>query len=76
MRAREIAETLLNGNISDARTAMLRGRGDYVPGAMCRVLDVVEELRPMLAWAGDAPTEYDEWAMAIEKVRRCLNGGT
>lgn len=69
MRAREIAETLLNGNISDAREAMTFG-GHIVDAR--EVLDVVEELADMLP-PGDLDDTYEQ---AIGRVRRCLNGGT
>lgn len=66
----EIVETYLNGNISDAREAILKGGGRYshythsdVDVAVC-VLDVLEEL---IGW--------DESTVPILlRLRNCLAG--
>jgi hypothetical protein len=72
MTPSEIAETLLNGNISDAREAILTGgdgRHTRVAAAVM-ALDVLDQLCYM--------TEDDEnyAAAAIARLRRCLTGGT
>lgn len=67
MRPCEIADTLVNGNISEARSH-ISGRNAPAsrPGICLVALEVVEELVDSHGWT---------WERAIEKVRRCLQGG-
>lgn len=60
MRAREIAETLVNGNITLARHQLARA-------SKTKVLDVVEELAALLY--DDEDTGFEQ---AIYKVRSLL----
>lgn len=68
MRAREIAETLINGNISDARREIVRGRTQTEAAVMA--LDVLEELWEWNAVGHNRPRGID-----VDRLRRCLNGG-
>ena len=63
MRAREIAETLLNGNISAARTAIVSGRSQHETAVV--TLEVLEELF-------EGCSDGTDIAMMIEKLHRCL----
>lgn len=75
MRAREIAETLVNGNITAARDAMIDlGSGYGVDAGTA--LDVVEELVELYVDINNGYAPEEQWAAALNKVRRCLNGGT
>lgn len=74
MRAREIAETLLNGNISTAREEMGVHPDDVE--TVLRAFDVVEELVELTPRPDMGDAEYDRWVDCIGRVRRCLNGGT
>ena len=67
MRASQIAETLINGNISDARNAIVKHRTQTEAAII--TLDVLEDLLP---WEPDHDTCVNE----IARLRRCLNGGT
>jgi hypothetical protein len=75
MTPSEIAETLINGNISDARDAILT-YGDGSPHAgteadiAVRTLDVLMELLP------PGREDFDDWRSAHARLRRCLTGGT
>lgn len=66
MRPCEIADTLANGNIADARSH-ISGRNAPAsrPGICLIALEVVEELVDSHGWT---------WERAIEKVRACLRG--
>jgi hypothetical protein len=66
MRAREIAETLINGNISDARREIVSGRTQTEAAVMA--LDVLDE---MFEYASDG----EDLARMIASLRRCLTGG-
>lgn len=69
MTANEIAETLLNGNIAQARQEILETFGAYNVAVL--TLDVVAELADLLAQTHD----FDESAtLALGRVRRCLEG--
>lgn len=71
MTPSEIAETLLNGNIAQARHEILRGNTYH---AAVTALNVEAEL-VSLTWdeygAGD---EHGCWDAAHSRVRRCLEG--
>lgn len=70
MNASEIAETLLNGNVAQARQHILSdANGDWPDAydAAALALDVVVELAAM------AP-DYPDYQWALHKVRRCLEG--
>jgi len=64
MRAREIAETLINGNISDARREIVKGRTQTEAAVMA--LDVLEELWELLG--------AEDFGDVADRLRRCLNG--
>ena len=64
MRAREIAETLINGNISDARREIVKGRTQTEAAVMA--LDVLEELWELLG--------AEDFGDVADQLRRCLNG--
>jgi len=68
MRAREIAETLINGNISDARREIVNGRTQTEAAVMA--LDVLDELLDAFGFDPGAGTE-----MQMARLRRCLKGG-
>lgn len=74
MNAAEIAETLRNGNIAQARAYILGWDEDVRDNADAYatcvfLLDVVSELA-MLA------PDYPDYQWALGKVRRCLEGGS
>jgi hypothetical protein len=76
MTAVEIAETLHNGNISTAREALTRTHDGFAltaTEAALKMLDTVEALAEALADYHDDETRY---IVAIEKLRRCLEGST
>jgi len=68
MRAREIAETLINGNISEARREITNGRTQTEAAVMA--LDVLDELLDAFGIDPGAGAE-----MQIARLRRCLQGG-
>jgi hypothetical protein len=70
MTAIEIAETLLNGNISDARAAIVQGQTQQ--SAAVLTVDVIASL----ARLDDNPDRGERWFAAAAKVRRCLTGGS
>lgn len=59
--AAEIAETLLNGNLSDARNAIVKGRTPK--GAALAALDVADELAVHL----------EDHCAALRRVRRLID---
>lgn len=67
MTPAEIAETLINGNIHDARTAILTRGGGLLPRkeVAIRALDVAVALSDM-----EGSTDRE----ALERLRRCLTG--
>lgn len=70
MTASEIAETLHNGNISDARRAIERVETGAAESAVM-ALDVVTELAVcFLPLTDDSRPDFDA---AIGRVRRCLD---
>lgn len=67
MRPSEIADTLVNGNIADARAHITGRHGPRArAGVALHALEVVEELIDSHGW---------EWGRAVQKVRSCLQGG-
>lgn len=72
MTASEIAETLVNGNISDARAAIVQGQTQQ--SAAVLALDVAIEITATV----DLHAEESGMKLmrGIERVRRCLTGGS
>jgi hypothetical protein len=73
MTPSEIAETLINGNVSDAREAILTGgdgRHTRVAAAVM-ALDVFDEM-----CGEDFRDDYTAVLANLAKLRRCLTGGT
>jgi hypothetical protein len=64
MRAREIAETIVNGNVSDARREILSGRTQAEAAVMA--LDVLEELWELLG--------AEDFGDVVDRLRGCLRG--
>ena len=67
MTPSEIAETLINGNITDARNAICPGRNGRAAAVLA--LDVLDE---MVMGASDG----NDIAVMMHRLRRCLTGGT
>ena len=68
MTPSEIAETLINGNISDAREAIIGAPGGIADSAVM-ALDVLDEL---VMGASDG----NDIAVMMHRLRGCLTGGT
>ena len=68
MTAFEIAETLVNGNISDAREAIIKGR--TCKGAAAAALDVASAMADMIP---NMYSDGERYAAAIVRVRRCID---
>lgn len=77
MTASEIAETLINGNIAQARYEILdrdltEGPPEYAAAVMA--LRVAEELAYYYQWGEYPGDDTPPLLVAIRKVRRCLEG--
>ena len=69
MTASEIAESLINGNISDAREAIVGAPGGIADSCVL-ALDVLAELMH------ETPEADNFVGEALTRLRRCLTGGT
>lgn len=66
MRPSEIATTIINGNIADARTAMTGREVSSKSRGALNAIEVIEELVDTYGW---------DWGPACDKVRRVLRNG-